>query len=64
MPSLKCALYVSYDPWVPVMRLLTSYHPKFLSINKWKPLSLRFKEYTQMKHGLTAPWGERDKVGK
>jgi len=29
-----------------------------------KPLSLRFKEYAQMKHGLTALWGESDKVGK
>lgn len=27
-----------------------------------KPLSLRFKEYAQMKHGLTALWGEREKV--
>lgn len=29
-----------------------------------KPLSLRFKEYAQMKYGLTALWGEGDKVGK
>lgn len=29
-----------------------------------KPLSPRFKEYVQIKCGLTALWGEGDKVGK
>lgn len=29
-----------------------------------KPLSPRFKEYVQIKCGLTAHWGEGDKVGK